>query len=244
MKNSTLLLVLLFGAQIVFAQQTEHRDKKNGVWFQYNGTHKINRHLSITSEIQQRNQSFIPKFSYFVPSLQLDYWVDRKTQISFGATQVYGKTPSWNSPENNNKQQQHFRAFENRLFQEITLRQGKLLAYNHRFRVEEQFKENEKLRMRYRYRFELLVPLNQVYYSSGSFRLHLYDEIILSTQMPFFDQNRIFGGLQYQTSKTSTFELGIQARQFTYGNQFQIAAGFHWNVDLSENKMTAMVIEY
>jgi hypothetical protein len=98
---------------------------------------------------------------------------------------------------------------EHRIWQQfIIVNQLGRIKFEHRYRVEQRWVDHT-YSGRLRYRVMAFIPINRAVIEPGTWFLGLYDEVFLNTKDTFFDRNRLFGGLGYQYSKSSGFQLGI-----------------------------------
>lgn len=115
---------------------------------------------------------------------------------------------------------------ESRIYQEANLPQkvGGRLYFNHRFRYEQRFVENQDFRTRFRYGLFLNIPLNAKEIVAKTWYLGLYNELFINGEKNIgdgrsvntFDRNRLFGSLGYAIKSNLKVQLGAM-RQITNG---------------------------
>ncbi|GAB3231414.1 hypothetical protein GCM10027346_17880 [Hymenobacter seoulensis] len=107
---------------------------------------------------------------------------------------------------------------EKRLWQQVTFTHySARLKVEHRYRVEQRwfsFRDNitpagsSTFRNRIRYRLNGFLPLNHATITDQTFFLSAYDEIFLNPKGPFFERNRVYGGVGYQFDANWTLQAG------------------------------------
>jgi uncharacterized protein DUF2490 len=210
---SFIFLILFLIPNFGFAQQD-----KFGNWIMYFGTFKVGEKLSIHTEFQFRNHTFIPNNTeQLLPRVGLNYHLSDKAIVTAG----YAFIPSYvfeseqKSPE--------FK--EHRIWQQFIIRnQIGRVQFDHRYRIEQRW-INQIYKNRFRYRLMLFIPLNKSVIEKGSVFLTLYDEIFINSEKTFFDRNRLYGALSYQISKNTSIQSGVLHQQVSaYGKlYFQLA---------------------
>jgi len=84
----------------------------------------------------------------------------------------------------------------------------------HRYRIEQRW-VNHKYRNRFRYRLNPVIPINKSSVTKGTLFATLHDEVFFTSKAPYFERNRVFGGLGYMISRPLTLQVGFM-RQFDY----------------------------
>jgi hypothetical protein len=117
----------------------------------------------------------------------------------------------------------HVKVPEHRPWQQVLIKHSAgRLALSHRYRLEERFIEkstNEELlhqytfTWRFRYKLDLQYPVWTIEKGAKILRLHISNEIITSfgknVVVSYFNQNRLFGGLNYQVNKNLNISAGF-----------------------------------
>ena len=107
---------------------------------------------------------------------------------------------------------------ENRIYQEAIFpsKLGNRFYFNHRFRFEQRFVENQDFRTRVRYNLFLNIPLNQIELTKNAWYLAFYNEIFINGQkdigngnsVELFDRNRLYAGLGYALKDNLKVQFG------------------------------------
>jgi hypothetical protein len=213
------ILFLLFSNSILNAQTNKNIDQQSLLWTRYSNQLIINKKWSIHNDFDNRIFTKPAKQNLFVYRLQGRYKLNEQleTGIGFAYFLVSTQDPHINYD---------FKFPEYRGQQEITRRQNfnKLTIYE-RFQVEERFFQNTNedglisgttffWRFRYRIQGDYLVWEKDNQYIktilSDELMINAGEKVIKNT----FDQNRIYGAIQYGINKNVALELG-------YLNSFQ-----------------------
>lgn len=107
---------------------------------------------------------------------------------------------------------------ENRIFQDVSIRQkvGERLYLRHRFRAEQRWIEEQKFRTRYRYSIAATIPLNAKALLQGTWYLALNNEFFLNGErdigkgrrVDYFDRNRSAAALGHVFNPRLRLQLG------------------------------------
>ena len=216
---STYLITLLCATLYVtpfFAQQ-QIDDQVHG-WVAYQGNHKLNKQFDLHTEYQWRRADGFADWQQSLTRIGLDYKLNTSVTISGGYGWIlsypYGSQPI------------DSRTNENRLWQQVILKQpiGNFQV-QHRYRLEQRWIDNQ-FKQRMRYRAQVLIPLQKSFIAKkqGLF-LNLNDEVFLGfgsgIGKNILDQNRFIGAVGYQFNKDFSMQMG-------YLNQFVIKSdGLH-----------------
>jgi hypothetical protein len=215
LKSFCLCLFLVF-ALPVFAQK-QIDDQVHG-WVAYQGNHKLNSQFDLHTEYQWRRADVFSDWQQSLTRIGLDYKLNPSVTISGGyawiLTYPYGSQPIAN------------RTNENRLWQQVILKQpiGNFQV-QHRYRLEQRWIDTQ-FKQRMRYRVQVLIPLQKSFVDKkqGVF-LNVNDEVFLGfgngIGKNILDQNRCIGAVGYQFNKDFSMQIG-------YLNQFVIKSdGLH-----------------
>ncbi|WP_188557056.1 DUF2490 domain-containing protein [Hymenobacter glacieicola] len=115
---------------------------------------------------------------------------------------------------------------EKRLWEQVTFTHyNARLKVEHRYRVEQRwfsFRDGVvpagavRYRNRIRYRLNGFIPLNQKTVTNKTAFLSLYDEVFFNPKGPFFERNRVYGGVGYQFDPHWTVQAGcVRQSNFT-----------------------------
>lgn len=194
----------------LFAQK-QIDDQVHG-WVAYQGNHKLNSQFDLHTEYQWRRADVFSDWQQSLTRIGLDYKLNPSVTISGGyawiLTYPYGSQPIAN------------RTNENRLWQQVILKQpiGNFQV-QHRYRLEQRWTDNQ-FKQRMRYRVQVLIPLQKSFVDKkqGVF-LNVNDEVFLGfgngIGKNILDQNRCIGAVGYQFNKDFSMQIG-------YLNQFVI----------------------
>lgn len=189
-----------------------------GNWFMYFGNQKINEKWNWHNEVQYRNYNFIGDLEQLLLRTGVGYNLsENNNNILLG----YGFIHSQNYNEFNEK----IKFDEHRIFQQFITKQtfGRF-HFQHRYRIEQRFVENDFL-SRFRYFLSIKVPINKKVMTKNTVYFSIYNEIFINGQNNLFDRNRLYGAFGYAFSKKLKLEMGMMAQlyQGSYRPQFQIA---------------------
>ncbi|MGJ8591662.1 MAG: DUF2490 domain-containing protein [Aquaticitalea sp.] len=180
------------------------QDRNFGNWMIYFGNKQFNSKWNLHHEVQYRNYNAIGDLEQLLLRTGLGYNLTENTNLLFG----YGYILSENYIGDTDEK---FQVNEHRIYQQlITKQKFKNVSFQHRYRLEERFVEDD-FRMRFRYFLNVNVPLTKK--ETNNWYLSAYNEIFLNTESSIFDRNRLYGGLGYKISSSVRVEVG-------YMNQF------------------------
>jgi hypothetical protein len=241
------IFCLLLVSLICNAQTEKNVDHQSLLWTRYSNQLTLNSKWLIQSEFD--NRVFIHPFeeNLFLIRVQGRYKISK--DVDLGAGLAYFSVAT-QDPENTND----FRTPEYRGEQNITWKQefGKI-TMNQRFQVEERFFHNANkdglqpgTNFNWRFRYRLQGEYWCWKKESQYLKVILYDEIFINTGENIvnntFDQNRIYGSLQYGFTKNIAFELGylnsFQKRPsgFDYYNRDIIRFTLYHKIQLKEKQ--------
>jgi hypothetical protein len=124
---------------------------------------------------------------------------------------------------------------ESRIYQEALMPQkvGNRLYFNHRFRYEQRFVEDQDFRTRFRYNLFLNIPLNNSDFTPNTYYAAFYNELFINGEtqigegqtVELFDRNRTYLGLGYVLNPSMRFQLGwMNQKSDSFGKaQWQIS---------------------
>ena len=222
-------LVLVIFIPVVVHSQT---NKDIGSWNIINLKAKISDRFTLFTEAQTRSSMFYSKFFYYEVKAGGSLMIDKHFNILVG-------TGNYNTFQESGNFKKPIAAKEWRIWEEIGMKQEvERLFFEHRYRIEQRFVTG-KYRTRMRYRLSLLVPLNHKVFDPGTIYLAFAEEVFFTNHEPFFERNRLYGGLGYKM-KLLTLQGGWM-NQFDYKltgtrnkNYFQLALLF--DLDLSKSQ--------
>ena len=218
-KLSFFVLVL-----VLFNFCDAQNDKGN--WIMYFGTNKISEKLSIHSEAQYRNHTISPtNIEQLLLRTGLNYHFKPNAFATLGYAHIgnYLFESDRKSPETE----------EHRIWQQfITTNSLGRVKFEHRYRLEERFIEDE-FKTRFRYRLMLFIPLNKEKIETGALYLGVYDELFINNTTFFFDRNRLYGGLGYQYARNIHFQMGLLRQETQSQAKTFLQFGIIFNTDLT-----------
>lgn len=177
-----------------------------GNWLVYIGNKEINSRLNVHHEIQYRNYNLLGDKEQFLARTGVGYNLsENNNNLLLGYAYI----------QSNNYQgeRQRIRSEEHRIYQQFITKQVFGRSYWwHRYRFEQRFADDFKMRLRYF--LNVRVPLNSTKLDPGTFFLSGYNELFMNVKKDTaFDRNRLYGGMGYQVNSFIKLELG-------YMNQF------------------------
>ena len=206
---------LLFELSVVAQKQID--DQVHG-WLVYQGNHHLSTKFDLHTEYQWRRADGFADWQQSLTRIGLDYKLNPSVTVSGGyswiLTYPYGSQPIAN------------RTNENRLWQQVILKQpiGNFQV-QHRYRLEQRWIDTQ-FKQRMRYRAQVLIPLQKSFVDKkqGLF-MNVNDEVFLGfgngIGKNILDQNRFIGAVGYQFNKDFSMQMG-------YLNQFVIKSdGLH-----------------
>lgn len=200
--KAILFLMALF-ISVTLTAQTEGL----GTWNLINLRKNLSRHWSIFGEAQIRSQQFYNHFHYHEYKGGFGYQVAPQFNVVLAAGQYVTYTPHGNLDT--------VLTSEFRLWQQFTLSNTlNRVKIEHRYRAEQRWVASE-FRNRFRYRINVLVPLNKRKMETSAIYATAWDEIFLTNLKPYFERNRLFGGLGYVFSDAFTLQAGM-LRQYDF----------------------------
>lgn len=128
---------------------------------------------------------------------------------------------------------------ENRIYQEALFPQkiGTRFLLTHRFRFEQRWVDDQKLRTRYRYNIFVNVPLNDTELRKKTIYLATYNEIFINGQrdigngnrVQYFDRNRTYLGLGFGLRNNLRLQLGWMKQTSVNVSKGQAQFSLHHN---------------
>ena len=226
MKHPLILLLSFFFISPIFAQ---NNTDQLGAWYMYFYNTKFkDSQFGIQGDIQYRNWNTIGDLEQLLLRSGLTYKpTNTDVTLTLGVahviTGVVGESNQTTS--------------ETRIYQEALLPQkiGKRLYFNHRFRYEQRFVENQDFRTRFRYNLFLNIPINKTTLSKNAIYIALYNEIFINGEknignnrtVNVFDRNRFYTGLGYGLTDKLRLQLGFMNQSTEIAGKDQIQLSLH-----------------
>jgi hypothetical protein len=195
---------ILLSVQFSFAQ-----NDKLGTWNIVNFKYNTDQKWSVWAESQTRSQLFFNNFFYYEIKGGFGYSIDKNFSLLFGT----GRYATYSNDGNFKKP---FANEEFRLWEQVTMNQYlDRLKFEHRYRIEQRWLANGGYRNRFRYRLNAVLPLKNKRLDPKTFYLTAFDEVFLTNVAPYFERNRIFGGVGYKFNSAFVLQPGY-IYQFDY----------------------------
>ncbi len=206
-----LLLTISFGIH----GQTKTTSHSDQIWLGYFNQIRFHKHWETWTDFHLRSKDrFTRDLSQGVARLGLTYIFKDEVKLT-GGYAFFNHFPADN--HKNISQPEH------RIWQQVQWRdQLDKAALNHRFRFEQRFRkkvlndsvlgDDYHFNWRFRYQLQAQIPIVVKWLPSNALALVLSDEIMLNAgkqiNINFFDQNRLFSGLNYKIDKSFQLQLG------------------------------------
>jgi hypothetical protein len=229
MKKGRFIIVMLsiLIGNIAFSQNTSNEDL--GAWYMYFYTTKFkNSQFGLQGDLQYRNFNLGGDLEQLLIRSGVTYKPKRTdVTLTLGVahvtTGVIGESNQTSS--------------ETRIYQEalLPLKVGQRLYFNHRFRYEQRFVENQDFRTRFRYNLFLNIPLNKTSLSKNAVYIALYNELFINGEknigdgrtVDVFDRNRFYAGLGYGISDKLRLQLGFMNQSSEVAGKDQLQISLH-----------------
>ena len=177
-----------------------------GTWNVVSAKLTFNKQWSVFAEAQARSQKVIHDFNYYEYKAGIGYNFPKTVSALFalGHYVTFQPDGDFKQPAVNDE----FRIWEQFV---LTNNIGRI-KLEHRYRIEQRFTSNAGYRNRFRYRINALLPLNNKEIKSKTWYTSLFNEIFVTNEGPYFEQNRIFLGAGYQFNNRVTVLAGLLNR--------------------------------
>jgi hypothetical protein len=203
MRNKLLAVLCLCFAVFSSNGQTDGL----GTWNVFNIRKQINEKWSAFFEAQIRSQKLYNDFSYHEYKGGIGYNIAKQFNVVIAAGQYVTYTPTGNLDT--------VTSSEFRFWQQFTLTNNLgRVKIEHRYRSEQRW-VNSVYRNRFRYRLNTVIPFNKKKVEKHTLYASVSDEIFLTDKKPYFERNRLFGGLGYVFTELFTLQGGF-LRQYDY----------------------------
>ncbi len=210
MKKIAIALFLIFTSLQSFSQASDL-----GAWYSYLGTYDVHKRWNVQANTQFRFYNTLGDWDQFLIRVGANYKLDKKGKYQAGLGFDY-----WYNEAYIGTTDQKIDFTEMRLYEQLVTRQDyKRFYFQHRYRLENIFRENQDVKFRFRYMLQVRMALNKKRIQPGTFYAALINETWINAKGPtHFDRHWLQYTLGYQLNKNWTFEIGNQT-QFT-GNGF------------------------
>jgi hypothetical protein len=189
-----------------------------GTWSVLSGKYTFNKHWNLYAEGQVRSQQTIHDFYYheYKGGVGYNFKNNGSILLAAGHYTTYQPEGEFTNPN----------VTEFRLWEQFVLNNNiGRVKIEHRYRIEQRF-ISSGYRNRFRYRINALLPFGHTKIENHTLYASVFNEIFVSNETPFFEQNRAFAGLGYQFDEHVTVLGGFINRFDNTVNGTQISKNF------------------
>ena len=226
-KIKTSAIVIIYF--LLISSKTIAQKSEVGNWFIYLGNQKINNKLNWHNEVQYRNYNFIGDAQQLLLRTGIGYnLTENNNNVLLGYAFIHSENYIANTVDK-------ISTNEHRIYQQFITRQnfGRVFL-QHRYRIEERFL-TDNFKMRFRYFLSANIPINNKTMDKNTLYASVYNEIFLNSKSPFFDRNRIYGGLGFVINKNFRIETGYMKQILEKSDRGQFQIIFFNNIPLITN---------
>ena len=208
----------MFKILVIFLFINCAANAQSGSWTNFSAKGTLNDKWSIFTDDQLRSWQFYDHFYYYELETGVNYNVDKNFVITgaMGKYRTFTNTGNFKQPVTGKE----FRTW----LQLVFAQQVSRLYFDHRIRIEQRWL-TAAYKNRFRYRLNVRVPINHKTIDDKSVYVNANEEIFLGAKAPFFEQNRVFGGIGFRSNKHLTLQGGY-INQFDYSLQKRFAKGY------------------
>jgi len=183
-------------------QGISQEGEKLGSWYVYNGFFKFSPKFELFAETQIRTWEPVNNIQNFFIRPFFNFNINKSLQL--GISQEYHMSKSYADIEENKIKTEEYRVtLQGMLYHKINR-----VSIQHRYRYEFRFLD-ESGKRRTRYRLQLGIPITKDAVTKGVWFVSLGNEFMINTKPEFnMSQNRAYGMLGYQFSKSTNFQFG------------------------------------
>ena len=190
MKNLLFALIILLSIKS-YSQSTG--EKELGVWYMYNGSHKLSENFSLKTMAHFRFFEVGDDMQQFITRLGVNYKINKNLSVTVG--HAFLNTDGTYDLIGGD-------TYENRTYEDFNVKHNiAKLGFAHRLRAEQRFFESSTGHF-LRYQLGLSYPITE------KWSTYLYDEIFMDFDGENFNQNWLGLGVKYKLSKTLKLQLG------------------------------------
>lgn len=191
---------------------------QTGSWNILNAKGTLNDKWSLYAEGQIRSWKFYDHYYYYELKTAVNYNISKNFAVTggIGTYHTYTNTGNFKHPVTSNE----FRTW----LQLFMLQNVGRLYIDHRYRIEQRWL-TAGYKNRYRYRLNVVVPLNTKTLKDRTVFATGFDELFFTNKTPYFERNRVFGGLGYRSNKHLTLQAGY-INQFDYNPVKSFGKGY------------------
>jgi hypothetical protein len=229
MKKIFIAFLFLITSSQAFSQASEL-----GSWYSYLGTYDVHKRWNLQANTQFRFHNIMGDWDQILLRAGANYKLDKKGkyQAGLGFDYFYNEPYIGDSDVKTNFN-------EYRIYEQLVMRSNvQRFYFQHRYRLENIFLEDQDVKFRFRYMLQVRMALNKKRIQPGTFYAALLNETWINFKGPnHFDRHWLQYTLGYQLNKKWTFEVGNQT-QFSgigaYNSRLQFWA-FH-NLNLLKKR--------
>lgn len=193
-------IIFILFTRLLVSGSAFAQEKDLGSWNTIAGKVTFNNKWSAYTEFQLKSLSFYDRFYYYEIKGGITY--SFLPRYSFTVGTGFNNTFKGGEEYDNYSRQKEVRFWE----QLIMDQKLSIVEIEHRYRIEQRFKDN--FENRFRYRLNVSVPLNKRKITVNTLYLSVYNELFFTDQQPHFSRNRFHTGLGYVFDKNISLESG------------------------------------
>ena len=220
-----ILALGLSGLMAGSARAQEDAEDELGNWLIWNGTVRFSDHWSMFTEAQLRLWEVASNPSEWFVRGAAHYDLSDKAYVGLGY--MYSETTPFEGGPGDS---------ENRIYEQCTIKHSWARSvFEHRYRLEQRWRDEAGFSSRFRYRLQVTTPLNRATMEPGAWFFNAYDEIFLNFDSErTFDQNRLYAAAGHQFTPTSNLQLGLLWQARTEEDFFRLQIFYTHNFDLRD----------
>jgi hypothetical protein len=182
----------IFGVALFLSVSSFAQTPGLGTWNVVSSKFTFNKKWSMLAEAQVRSQKLIHDFNYYEYKAGVGYNFPKTLSVLFamGHYATFQPDGDFKKPYANNE----FRMWEQFV---LTNNIGRV-KLEHRYRIEQRFTSFAGYRNRFRYRLNVILPFNNTEIKPKTWYTSIFNEVFVTNEGPYFEQNRIFLGIGYQ----------------------------------------------
>ena len=193
------LFLLVFCNSFWAYSQNDYNDS----WFIYFGNQQIDKNWNWWTEAQFRNENPLGEIQQLLVRTGIGYNLTENNDnllIGYGYITNYAE---------NALEKTKLTSKEHRIYQQY-IKKNKIgnVPLQHRFRLEQRFRENQDFQLRGRYFVGANIPLTKNFMQKNSTYVSLYNELFLIPEDNILDRNRFYAALGYVLNKNTRIEVG------------------------------------
>ncbi len=211
MKNYFLSVLCLLSIHLSSGQESDF-----GNWLVYIGNKTINEKWNWHNEVQYRNYDAIGDLEQLMLRTGIGYNLAPRNNFLMGYAYIRSENYVEGSDDKTSTD-------EHRIFQQyISKNNTGTIKTQHRYRFEQRFIENQKIKLRFRYFLGFQLPLKKKLLEDKTYYISAYNEVFLNTKGGVFDRHRVYGGIGYKFNASLRLEAGYMHQFFEHGGRDQL----------------------